>query len=225
VFMVVTMEATDEPRVAPPRPAEGSLRLLDEKRAVDEATDPTEASTPGARIDADRADPQALAPAPQGGDDARLDGSTAEGPERCYQTEAMDEDAAMALVETARANAHPARVLRSDGREFAGYWVYIPPHDSLEAAHAAMAKLSDAGVTGFGYVGREDNEHAVSLGVFSSETHARRRQEAVEALGFPAERVERYRTTRSYGVIVGADSRDELPAADWWPADCEDLAS
>lgn len=207
VFAVLTMHATGEPEDLPPRPVEGTLTVIDEDRTLAEARD--------------RAEPEE---APLADADASAaDGGAAETPTNCYRAEDMDEDAAQALAATARAAAHPASVLTRTDREFIGYWVYIPAHDSREAAQDTMAKLADEGLDDYGYVGGEDNEHAVSLGVFSSESRARSRQETVEALGLPTEKGERYRATRTYGVIVGAESRDELPAADWRQADCQAL--
>lgn len=214
VLYFLVLPAADDPEPYPPRPASDGLELVDEEAALGAATD-------------DR---------PEGGQDEHLpdlDGDMepvgdAELELRqdrvCLLADAEDDGAASDLAARIDdAGIGPARVVAEDEQVFVGYWVYIPPHDSMDAARNTMAELGDRGLSDYGYVGGDEYEHAVSLGVFSSEERSQRRQAEVEAEGFETEVGERHRVVTRYHVLVQPEDPDaDLPDADWEAVDCDD---
>lgn len=67
-----------------------------------------------------------------------------------------------------------------------GYWVALPPFATFADAGEALRGLKAAGLTDVAVVNNEPGEFHVSLGYFLEEANARRRRDAVRALGFEA---------------------------------------
>lgn len=203
VFALFTIDARDDASPYPPRPAEGSLHLADEATGDEEA-------------------PVDQPPAPEVEDTPPA--AAAEEPDiRCFQLEGLgDRTAAEALAATVRTDGGVASVTAREGRDFVGYWVYVPPHDTMSAAQETMAELAEQGISDYGYVGGDD-EHAVSLGVFSSRERALEREREIQELGIETELGDRYRTVTEYALLVGVDDPDALPPGDWQTADCQDI--
>ena len=82
------------------------------------------------------------------------------------------------------------------------YWVMLPPYSDKTAADASAKILTERQLRDFFIVRSGEYENAISLGVFSSEERARRRQQQVDGLGnnLPRARVERI----------------ELPSREYW---------
>ena len=204
VLAFLTLPAADEPEPYPPRPAPEGLTIVDEETALAAAEEqegtPKEPEIP---------DEQAVASA--------LDVV-------CLVAPVADEDAANALLTRVQDDGlERSRIVRREDQAFVGYWVYIPPHDSMQSAQDTMAELGDHGLSDYGYVGGDQYEHAVSLGVFSSESRSRNRQEELEALGYETEVGERHRVVTRHAVLIETDDPDPaLPDADWEEVDCAD---
>ncbi|SEO96228.1 SPOR domain-containing protein [Aquisalimonas asiatica] len=196
VFALFTINARDDAPPYPSQPADGSLRLLSEVPA-DEPPEP---------------EPDDEAP------DVTADDNGLE----CFSVAGLDRTDAEALAATVRTAGDVARVLEVEDRDFVGYWVYVPPHATMADAQETMAELADQGISDYGYVGGDD-EHAVSLGVFSTRDRAAEREAEIRDLGIDTEIGERYRTATEYTLLVGVEDADALPAADWQPADCQDI--
>ncbi|MDN3517024.1 SPOR domain-containing protein [Aquisalimonas lutea] len=217
VLLVWTLPASDPPPAQPPRPADGSLQLLDEEQAMrsdvgstgtDEATTAEASTTESAGGDSDD---DSGSPSP-GGTAAR----------ECRVAVLDQEEAAGNLADAVTDAGGTAEVNTVSGREWVGFWVYLPDPESVDEAQATMDRLAEEGVSDYGYVGGEgEQQHAVSLGVFSTRERAERRQEDVRELGYAAEVAERYRTTSRYRVLARVGSADDLPDGDWREAeDC-----
>jgi len=95
-----------------------------------------------------------------------------------------------ALAEAPRAEqaleplALGSRLSQRRSEETAGWWVYIPPQSTRQAAQKKAAELKLLGVEEYFIVQDEGRSRwAVSLGVFSSELAARGRLEALRAKG------------------------------------------
>ncbi|MFV8835421.1 SPOR domain-containing protein [Aquisalimonas sp.] len=196
VFALFTLDARDDPQPYPSQPAAGSLRLMSE-------------------VPAD-------APAPPEPEDDMPSVATDETGLQCFSVDGLDRTDAEALAATVRTAGDVARVLEVEERDFVGYWVYVPPHQTMADAQETMAELADEGISDYGYVGGDD-EHAVSLGVFSTRQRAMDRETEIGDLGIETEIGERYRSVTAYRLFVGADDPDTLPPADWQPADCQDI--
>lgn len=107
----------------------------------------------------------------------------------------------------------------SDKKEEAGYWVYLPPYPSAEAARAVTAELAAKGEKEYFILRPGDAQaNAISLGVFRDRKLAERRHEKLRAMGYPAELSIRYRDSPvswvDFAVGAGelAPERLALPA-------------
>ena len=93
-----------------------------------------------------------------------------------------------------------ARVEQISRSESSGWWVYVPPLASRQAANQRVAELRRAGITDL-FVVPDDAKlrNAISLGVFRSEEAARSHFEAVRKRGVgDAVLMERERNARVY---------------------------
>lgn len=218
VLLVWTLPASDPPPSQPPRPADGSLQLLDEEEAMRSDAGSTRTDQ-GTTSDSSSEDPAS-------GDDG--DGGSPSpntvAARACYAATLDREEAAADLADAVADAGGTARVNAVSEREWIGFWVYLPGPESVDEAQATMDRLAEEGVSDYGYVGGEgEQQHAVSLGVFSTQERAERRQEEVRALGYAAEVTERYRTTSRFRVLAQADSADDLPDGEWREAeDCRE---
>lgn len=76
------------------------------------------------------------------------------------------------------------RMTRDTSRK--GYWVYLPPASSRQAARETVQALKAKGVEDYFVVVTGGQKNAISLGVFSRAELARRRLKAMKKKGFPA---------------------------------------
>lgn len=73
-----------------------------------------------------------------------------------------------------------------------GYWVFIPPYDSLLEANQALISLQALGLEDIGVIYDGEWKSAISLGYFMRQENAQRRKESVESKGYaPRIRVQR----------------------------------
>ncbi|HET7358695.1 MAG TPA: SPOR domain-containing protein [Rhodanobacteraceae bacterium] len=93
-----------------------------------------------------------------------------------------------------------------------GWWVFLPPLASRDAALSAARALSAKGISDYYVVTAGDQQNMVSLGLFNDPDNARRRRDQLVALGFQPQLAERTETLPVYRVDF------VLPAApgfDW----------
>jgi hypothetical protein len=73
-----------------------------------------------------------------------------------------------------------------------GYWVFMPPYDSLLEANQALISLQALGLEDIGIMYDGDWKNAISLGYFMRQENAQRRKKSVESRGYaPMIRVQR----------------------------------
>ena len=73
-----------------------------------------------------------------------------------------------------------------------GYWVFMPPYDSLLEANEALISLQALGLKDIAIIYDGDWKNAISLGYFMRQENANRRKESVEGRGYaPRIRVQR----------------------------------
>jgi hypothetical protein len=83
-----------------------------------------------------------------------------------------------------------ARLAQRRTEELAGWWVFIPPQNSRQAALRKAAELKNLGIDEFFVVGEDGPlRWAVSLGVFRNEDAAQARLAAVRAQGVRTARI------------------------------------
>ncbi len=92
----------------------------------------------------------------------------------------------------------------------AGYQIYLPAMPSAQAQEI-VRKLEAAGMTDY-FVGRHNR---ISLGIFSSKSKARVRQQAVQSLGYDAALDARYRTRKVYWIDFQDAAGSPEQSADW----------
>lgn len=68
-----------------------------------------------------------------------------------------------------------------------GWWVFLPPVASRVEALDQAESIASAGIDDYFVVTSGDMENTVSLGLYSDEDNARRRQAEIQAQGFNAE--------------------------------------
>lgn len=90
-----------------------------------------------------------------------------------------------------------------------GYWVYMPPYESLLEANRALLSLQALGLTDIGIIYDGEWQYAISLGYFLRQGNAARRKEALEDRGHsPLIRVQRQAEPRywlEYEQEIGSD--------------------
>ena len=73
-----------------------------------------------------------------------------------------------------------------------GYWVFMPPYESLLEANKALISLQALGLEDIGIIYDGEWKNAISLGYFMRQGNAQRRKESVESKGYaPMIRVQR----------------------------------
>jgi hypothetical protein len=102
--------------------------------------------------------------------------------------------AAAMLAETGRVPLQ--RV--TEGEVWLGYWVYLAPFESAEAAEEVAQNLARSLVDDFYIIRTGDMANAISLGVYSQTDGAEERQNEMRDRGFPAELTDRYRSAPVY---------------------------
>ena len=90
-----------------------------------------------------------------------------------------------------------------------GYWVYMPPYESLLAANRALLSLQALGLKDIGIIYDGEWQYAISLGYFLRQSNALRRKKALEDRGhMPLIRVKRQAEPRywlEYEQEIGSD--------------------
>ena len=94
------------------------------------------------------------------------------------------------------------------------YWVHLPPELNADAAYRRLVELQSSGVESY-VIRRGELENAISLGVFTYENLAVRRQEQLKGTGLAAEikRVDRNRVET--WVVLQPDQARKLSDLTW----------
>jgi len=79
-----------------------------------------------------------------------------------------------------------------------GFWVYVAAPESRAASQEIVAQLASLGVRDYYVLPDGDMENSISLGIYNIERNARKRQDAMRALGFDARLQARYRSIEQY---------------------------
>lgn len=100
-------------------------------------------------------------------------------------------------------------------RKQAGYWVYIPPLDSLQQAREALRRMKDNGVSDVLIISEGSKANAISTGVYETEELGRERRESLGELGFQAKIEPLFRTQSQYWLELGLMKSTQIPAKLW----------
>lgn len=97
-----------------------------------------------------------------------------------------------------------ASVRESGGQIRSGFWVYLPPFPSRDAAETVRDELRAKGVHDLfivnGSVSGSEQQNAISLGLFSTPERADQRAAEIGRLGFAPRVAERFRDATVYWV-------------------------
>lgn len=79
-----------------------------------------------------------------------------------------------------------AKVIKTTEAKTSSYWAILPAPATVKEANQLVQKLKDKGLKDVRRFVTGELENAISLGLFSSETNAKKRARSVEKLGFLA---------------------------------------
>ena len=91
-----------------------------------------------------------------------------------------------------RHRGYQASVSEREIQEPLGYWVYLPPAATLQAAQASIKRLTERGITDFALVAGTENANAISLGLYAEQANAQARVRQLEQLGIASSLERRY---------------------------------
>jgi hypothetical protein len=118
---------------------------------------------------------------------------------------------AASLLRDADANT---TIRKTDHRIHNGYWVRLSIENRLSRAQETVDELNTRRISDVAVIRLDDGRYTVSLGVFSEEPRARRRQAQFESMGYTPIIVDRFKVTAEFWIDVKADTSS--PAADIW---------
>jgi len=140
------------------------------------------------------------------------------GSRRCFSLgpfhSSEDKNEIQTLLEDVSANISERETLALVEK---GYWVYMPPYESLLEANQALLSLQALGLKDIGVIYNGDWKNAISLGYFLRQENALRRQKDLEDRNFaPMIRVKRQSETRYWldyeqspgSALVAIDMQD-----------------
>ena len=97
----------------------------------------------------------------------------------------------------------------------ARYWVYLPSAASQSAASEIAKQLANKGIKDYYVITENENMNAISLGLFSKHTGARRRFKKIQALGYQPEMEVRFRDKTIYWLDYNEMDDKKLPPQIW----------
>mgnify|MGYP001551188756 CR=1 FL=1 len=78
-----------------------------------------------------------------------------------------------------------------------GYWVFLPPYESLLEANKVLLSLQALGLKDIGVIYNGENKNSISLGYFLRQENALKRKQGLESRGYkPSMRVQRQAESR-----------------------------
>ena len=96
-----------------------------------------------------------------------------------------------------------------------GFWVYVPPLESLQAARTVLRDLQNRDVHEVLIISEGVKANAISAGVYNVEAQAQERRDSIRALGYKAEIDPLYRTQPQYWLDVELTKSKTIPAKLW----------
>ncbi len=103
-------------------------------------------------------------------------------------------------------------------RSQAGYWVYVPPFDTLPAARAVLRDLQNRELRDVLVISEGAKANAISAGVYNVEAQAQERRDSIRAYGYRAEIDTLFRTQPQYWLDVELMNTQTIPEGLWQKA-------
>lgn len=98
-----------------------------------------------------------------------------------------------------------------------GFWVFLPAAANREAALDEARKLEAKGVHEYYVVTAGDQQNMISLGLFSDEANARKRQAALQQAGFAAQTEQRVDAEPAYWLDFAVPPGSTFDWTAWLP--------
>lgn len=137
-------------------------------------------------------------------------------PRRCYSLGPFPDPAAARVLADQLSSSGIETVLRNRDFEVSGgWWVYLGPERTREAARETTDRLAAAGLNEYYIVPSGDMRNAISLGVFRERGRAEYQAAEARRLGFDPSLIERTVTESAFWLDF------EAPAAPLEPRDLE----
>ncbi len=187
--IATTSPSPSEPRVVPPSPR------------------PEVTTNATATVESDR---PATAQASDAGAAAAIPTPAPATVAQCYRVGPLANDDADQLIATLADTAELLSDRVESTRVSVGYYVLIPPLGSIAEGNEKLKALKDAGVSDTWLFRQGEYRFAISLGLFSSESNAKRRAAKVAAKGFDVEVRERNAVRDRRWLELKTGAVDEL---------------
>ena len=100
-------------------------------------------------------------------------------------------------------------------RSQAGYWVFVPPFDTLSAARAVLRDLQNRSIRDVLVISEGAKANSISAGVYNIESQAEERRDSIRAYGYKAEIEALFRTQPQYWLDVELINQPTIPANLW----------
>ncbi len=100
-------------------------------------------------------------------------------------------------------------------RKLAGYWVFIPPLNSIKAARAVLRDLQNKELRDALIIAEGQKANAISAGVYYTEGQAYERRDKIREFGYDAKVEELTKTQALYWVDVELKKSSAIPAKLW----------
>ncbi len=100
-------------------------------------------------------------------------------------------------------------------RSQAGYWVYVPPFDTLSAARAVLRDLQNRNIRDVLVISEGAKANSISAGVYNVESQAEERRDSIRAYGYKADIEALFRTQPQYWLDVELTNQQTIPTNLW----------
>jgi len=100
-------------------------------------------------------------------------------------------------------------------RKQVGYWVYVPPLASVEAANAALKRIQESGLLDVQLITEGTKANALSVGVYQAASQAEQRSNMIDDMGLAVKTEPLYRTQPQYWLDVELMDTTKLSSKIW----------
>ncbi len=103
----------------------------------------------------------------------------------------------------------------TNGKIEIGFWVVIPPLDSVDAAREMIDRLAEAGINDVWHFRSGELNNAISLGMFFQQENAEKLRLQIEQQGFKAELRSRFLNKRRYSIHFKLSAEADMVEQTW----------
>lgn len=144
--------------------------------------------------------------------------------EYCLASGPLRDDGTLAVLQANLSRANVSHQVIEHARLAPlGYWVYLPPAETLDLAQETGRRLRRKGIDSFVYVVGAEKANAISLGLFATEPEAAELAAHIRGLGFQPQIEQRYSRQIERHVVIATDAAAPAVAGapPWRTVDCQ----